>query len=152
MESVDLVHLEDPTTGLRSEVYRIRVNPDSASCDYRMRYYLGICHASDASGAESFGTVHTGSAAKPDSHISSLNLEIVNLNPMLKCYTRNLAPLVCSFRSGSHDLNLDPEVGSWTRLCLSEYQTFSFCSNLHIQDARRYCNGTDAYADVSLPT
>ena len=136
MESVDLVHLADPATGLRTEVYRIRVNSDSVSCDYRMRYYLGICHASDAAGADSFGTVASSGSwqlSASTGGVSSINIEIVNLNPMLKCYTRNLAPLVSSFRSGTHDLNLDPPANSWARLNVSEYQTFSFCSNLHIK-------------------
>ena len=154
MESVELVEINDPTTASIMRVYRIRVRSDNSSCDYRMRYHFAICCLDDPSGADAFGTLseplppnHTHAAAA-----RSIMIEIVNLNPMLRCYTRNLAPFVATFRSGTHDLNFDPTPHMWSRLNdKTKYSVYTFCNQLHLKMALHLHPGKTYVLTSHLP-
>ena len=176
MESVELVEIEDPITpGESIHVYRIMVRSDNPSCDYRMRYHFAVCCADDSAGADSFGTIAekyvnttatttttTTNNSNNSSIISStpsfatemrpMMIEIVNLNPMIRCYTRNLSPHIATFKSGTHDLNLDPTINSWKRLHdKTKYSVYSFCNDLHLKMTLTLQKGMTTILTSHLP-
>ena len=176
MESVEHVVVEDPTKlGGKIEVYRIRVRADNSAADYRMRYHFAVCCLDDPAGADSFGAL--ASTSTPSSFQANgfannattatttptktspntpttrpLRIEIVNLNPMLRCYTRNLAPLVATFRSGTHDLNVDPPQKIWRRVHdRSSYSAYTLFSNMHLKMSLSIQRGTTCVFTSHFP-
>ena len=113
--------------------------PEQNQAEYRMRYYFAVRRR---------GSLHEdeGSIAS-----ESVILEITNLNLMLRCYTRDLRPLVCMFPSRSRNMDIDPQYDEWSRLDAENCYTWSEGVNLHLRMKLRIPCGKTLLISSHLP-